>query len=183
MDNTKLFFSLKGRIRRRLWWLGSLGLGVVTLGLVVVSALFGFGPWGFFRDLGTLEFGSFFERAKAIGWYNLALTAILAYPASALAIKRRQDRGDNGLDVKIFTALTLLMSFWTATQLGFDIQEIQFPRGGPTVSVPVPPTVYSAFNALLGLFGLYLFVMLGFIAGTKGPNAYGDDPVPPKPGS
>jgi len=181
MDNIKLFFSLDGRIRRTLWWLGLLGVFIVTIGLVFLSAAFGLGPWGMFQPLDSQTAQSFADQTASLRWYGFALTLLLAYPYYAISIKRRQDHGSKGIDVKIFAGLALAMSLWGATGLGFIVQEIPLPRTDVVLKVQVPPMLYNTANALVGLFGLYLGIMLGFVRGTKGPNAYGEDTVRPKP--
>ena len=35
----------------------------------------------------------------------------------------------------------------------------------------------SILFALLGIFGIYLLVQLGFLKGTQGANSYGADPL------
>lgn len=180
MDNTKLFFSLDGRIRRTLWWLGMLGLGVVTIGLTLLSAAFGLGPWGMLQHLDSQTMQSFADQTASLRWYGLAMTFLVAYPYYAVSIKRRQDHGNKGTDVRIFAGLTLAMSLWGATELGFSAQEIALPRTDVVLKVQAPPVFFVTANALLSLFGLYLVIMLGFVRGTKGPNAYGEDTVQPK---
>lgn len=108
---------------------------------------------------------------QAAAWGSLLLFVITAYPIYCLSIKRRRDRGNNGLDVVIYLALLALMYLVQAFGLGFTITDV----GG--VPVPMPSMLSTVLSAVVGIYAIYMLVVLGFLKGTPGANSYGDDPL------
>src|SRR5688572_5522749 len=118
MDNlVPLYTTSEGRISRKTWWLGILGILVVNL--LVSFLIFPFiglgGPSPAAIQqaasdpaaLSALISGSM----SAAGWGSLILFVIFAFPIYCLYLKRRHDRDNNGLDAIIYLAvigLTLL---------------------------------------------------------------------------
>jgi uncharacterized membrane protein YhaH (DUF805 family) len=45
------------------------------------------------------------------------------------------------------------------------------------MTFPTPSMWLNLLNVALGIYGLYLLVVLGFLRGTAGPNQFGPDPV------
>lgn len=74
-----------------------------------------------------------------------------------LSVRRRHDRGQNGLDC--VALLVLLELIIVGALLGL------------LASIPG-----MALAGVAGVAGLYLLVALAILPGTKGPNAYGPDP-------
>lgn len=161
MNNiVSLYTSLDGRIGRKTWWLWSIALGVVVF---IVS-------WIIDTVLGvnlvaidpTQSPAAVAAAANGIvqksAWVSLAMLIIFGLPFLALMVKRRHDKDNSGLDVKIFYGLELLMLLVQGLGLGF----------GP---------VGMAFSAVVGIYGIYLLVVLGFLKGTTGSNQYGPDPL------
>jgi len=48
---------------------------------------------------------------------------------------------------------------------------------GNGMIVAMPDTWMSILYVLLGIFGIYMLVQLGFLKGTPGANSYGADPL------
>ncbi|MNU10754.1 hypothetical protein D3C72_2580940 [compost metagenome] len=48
---------------------------------------------------------------------------------------------------------------------------------GNGIVMPTPDMWMSVLYLLLGIFGIYMLVQLGFLKGTPGPNSYGPDPL------
>ncbi len=170
------YFGHSGRVDRKTMWVGLIALTIVFLVFQqILYALFG---------LGRIDFGSgdmtaaslsaasenFIRQIPTYGWLNLIILAGFAYPISALLFKRSHDLNKSGVLVIVALALTvfyyILMIFGFAYTSG-EIMGIITPR----------PTLFSsAVQLISGLLGLYLFVTLGFFAGTSGSNLYGTDP-------
>jgi len=155
----------------------------VTVGLYWISSRFGLGPW--YRGVSSST--SAIDEFGSVGWFGLGLTLLLAFPYYAVSIKRRHDRGNSGLDVTIYLVLLVVQVLWRATQFGFtgpEVSDPSAPQNGFTsfiVWLPQPPSVYTLYSMLLGLYALYLIVMLGLMDGTRGANRYGDDIAPVRP--
>jgi uncharacterized membrane protein YhaH (DUF805 family) len=45
------------------------------------------------------------------------------------------------------------------------------------ITVPSPTPLMSILGVVVGLLGLYLLVVVGFLSGTRGTNGYGPDPL------
>ena len=44
-------------------------------------------------------------------------------------------------------------------------------------SIPVPGPIVTGLGFIVGIYAIYLLVVLGFLKGTAGPNNYGPDPL------
>ena len=97
---------------------------------------------------------------------------ILFYPSWCLGIKRRQDRGNDATDFKIFMGFSALVTLLQTFGLGFTVTDV-----GGGVMVPTPDMWMSILMLLLAVAGIYMLVQLGFLRGTPGTNNYGPDPV------
>ncbi|HHG90854.1 MAG TPA: DUF805 domain-containing protein [Devosia sp.] len=179
MDNIKsLYLSFEGRIGRKSFWLGILGIVVVAIILsIILSPMFGVTAFGA-MDMMTSESGLSVEEmsesmlafSSKTGWLNLLVYLILLVPASALFIKRRHDRGSAGMEYWVYAGLALLMMLLQATGLGYTIVEV----GG--FSVAAPTTLTTILMLATGVLALYLLVVCGFLSGDDGQNAYGPHP-------
>src|SRR5690606_32700458 len=97
---------------------------------------------------------------------------IMLFPNWCLGIKRRQDRDNNAMDFKILIGLSLLLTLVQALGIGVTMVDV-----GNGVMMPMPDMWLSVLFMLMGLFGLYMLVQMGFLKGTSGPNSYGPDPL------
>jgi uncharacterized membrane protein YhaH (DUF805 family) len=154
-----LYFDHKGRITRQSFWFGCVPLLLIA-GVIL-------------PPLNLLLPGS------AAGW--ILTTLLLAWPAWCLAVKRRHDRGANGVDLFAYPVLLLIHELWHIALLGGGTAP---PAAAPgqgvsatLVWLPEPPATYKAYGLLVAVYSLYLLVMLGFAPGTNGPNRYGPDPL------
>ncbi len=173
MDLKFLFTDFSGRIRRRHFWFGSLIM--IAVGLLIamlLSATLGLGLISGAEMAGETitDFDTQMENITQSGWLSLLLFLIFFSPGAALSIKRRHDRGAAGTDVWVFYGLQLLLLLAQVTGLGYTAQEL----GGLTIATPT--TLYKVVSSLMGILGLYLIVVMGFLKGNEGPNAYGPDP-------
>jgi len=157
MDNlVQLYTTFSGRISRKTFWIGVVGIVIASIVLNIILGIVGLG------------FGA---GPTSAAWGSLIVFVILAVPALAISIKRRHDRNGSGNDVIVYYALTLISLLVQALGFGYTTTDV----GG--VAMPVPTMTLTIFLSVLGIFALYLLVVLGFLRGTAGPNQYGADPV------
>jgi uncharacterized membrane protein YhaH (DUF805 family) len=143
----RLFFSTHGRISRATWWTGIGAL--IVWNLVVFFVL-----WSIFGQSLVLNF---FGRLIATG-----VTALNIYGSYCLSAKRFQDRNRSALNAKIVAAV------W-AVKVLLDLVRI--------TDNPVPNTLDQLFILAGTALGLWYFIELGWMEGTRGQNDYGDDPL------
>jgi uncharacterized membrane protein YhaH (DUF805 family) len=155
MDSiVSLLTTTEGRIGRQQWWIGIVVLIVVS---IVASII-----------LGIISFGN----TTIFAWLAVVLNLVLLWPSYCLGIKRRHDRDNNGMDVKVLLGGSVILNLLTATGIGVTMTDI-----GSGVMVPMPSIWMSAINLIFAVFAIYMLVQLGFLRGTTGPNSYGPDPL------
>jgi uncharacterized membrane protein YhaH (DUF805 family) len=153
MDRIKLLYTTtEGRLSRKDWWIGVIGLIIASLVLTSILALVGLGgPYG---------------------WGQLIAYVILFYPGWCIGIKRRQDRDNNGTDFKVLMGLSGLLTLLQALGIGVNMVDV-----GNGTFMPMPDMWLSLLFLLMGVFGIYMLVQLGFLRGTPDSNNYGPDPL------
>jgi len=171
------YVGFEGRLNRQRWWISAIILAVVIIVVsLVILPLVGLGMMPAMptidanttaADIANVIGAS---RAKA-GWVSLVLFIIVLYPSAAIAIKRRHDRNNNGLDVWVYFGLTVVVQLINALGIGMSTMDV----GG--TAVPVPGPIITGLGVILGIYAIYLLVVLGFLKGTAGPNNYGPDPL------
>lgn len=152
-----LFNGTAGRIGRRSWWMGVVILAVISIALTWILSLVGLGPN---RTTGSA------------GYAQLIVYLLLIYPSLCLSIKRRHDRDNNAMDIKIITAVSAVLTVLQTFGVGITPTDV-----GGGVMMPMPAIWLTALYVILGIAGIYMLVMLGFLRGTVGNNSYGPDPV------
>jgi uncharacterized membrane protein YhaH (DUF805 family) len=166
-----LYTSGSGRISRKSWWLGVLGLVVASIIITLILSAVGLGMTAMPAiDPAHPELVAEVMRKGA--WGSLITFVIMAYPSYNLSIKRRHDRNSAGRDFQIYLVLTLLVILAQALGLGLQMQDM-----GNGVMMPVPAMWFGAVSLVLGLLGIYMLVVLGFLRGTVGSNSFGADPA------
>lgn len=154
MDNIKaLLTTTDGRIGRQQWWIGIVVLIVISIIASIVLSILSFG------------------NAAVMAWFGVLINLALIWPSYCVGIKRRHDRDNNGTDLKILIAGSVLLNLLTATGIGSSMTDM----GG--VMMPVPSIWLGALNVIFAIFAIYMLVQLGFLKGTAGPNNYGPDPL------
>lgn len=174
-----LYTSLGGRIGRRTWWLASIGLVVVILIIeFLILAPLGFSYSPTLANL-TANAGDAAAASAALTasfhkgiWAALIVAIIFGLPIIALGVKRRHDRGNNGIDVMVFYAIVIVLDLLQALGLGYTTVEV-----ASGISMPAPSMPLTIINLLVGIYAIYLLVVLGFLKGTPGANQYGPDPT------
>lgn len=170
MDNfVGLFTRTEGRISRKSWWLGTVILiviniiiSLIALPLVGVSMMPDFAAMTANPDTAAQGIA---DSMRAGAWASLILFAIFAYPIYALSLKRRYDKDNNGMDLKIYLGLIGLLLLIQAIGIGMETTTV----GGLTI--PTPSMWLMLLSFAIGIYAIYLLVVLGFL------NQYGPDPL------
>jgi uncharacterized membrane protein YhaH (DUF805 family) len=153
----EVFFSFEGRINRKVYWIASI---LVAIAGLIFNALLTYLATG--RPFASEVWDR--PADKMIIWVPvwIAYFAFLAWPSSALAVKRLHDRNRPASIWYIYYAASVLLSLVPArpTANG-EPSEL-----GPLLLLP------------LAIFSIYMFFELGVRRGTAGPNQYGDDTLP-----
>ena len=148
-----LLTTTEGRIGRQQWWIGVVALIVVSLVATIIFGIISFG------------------NGTVVAWLSVLLSLVLIWPSYCLGIKRRHDRDNNGMDLKIMIGASVALNLLSATGIGVSWTDV----GG--VMVPMPSIWLSALNLIFAVFAIYMLVQLGFLKGTTGANTYGPDPL------
>lgn len=172
------FIGFDGRLNRQPFWISAIVLGVVVMIITLVllpvlglSVMPNLPPLG--GDTSTADIAAALGAAQSRGaWISIVLFLVFLYPGAALAIKRRHDRNSSGLDVWIYYGLSLITLVLTA--LGVGMTPTDFGNG---VVMNMPGPIITGLNLIMGVYAIYLLVVLGFLKGTAGPNNYGPDPL------
>ena len=162
MRLTELLFSFKGRLNRKPWWLATIAVGVaasVITGLVEVAA----------RSAGQTAIDPVTNQVGPSGIFGVLVGVVAIanmWIAFALSMKRLHDRDRTGWWL-VWQLLILCLAVFLVV-----------------VAVAVPREQGAVWYALAGAAGsaafvvsVWLFVQIGFLRGTGGPNHLGPDPV------
>ncbi len=158
----QLLFSFKGRIGRQYWWLTSLAVAVllgIASSLVEVAAKTS-GSGSIDPESGQ------FEPSAPYALLVFALASVNLWINFALGVKRLHDRERSGWWL---VGQTAILAAAIALVLAAFMQPEEV-RG---------PWLFAAGGVgMVALaMSLWLFVELGFLRGTQGPNRYGPDPL------
>jgi uncharacterized membrane protein YhaH (DUF805 family) len=181
MDNiVGLFTSTTGRISRKSWWLGTVILIVVNIVIsLLILPLIGVSMMpnmaALVADPANVDAAavsaSIADGMRRSGWASLVLFVIFAFPIYALSLKRRHDKDNNGMDAIIYLALVAILLLIQALGIGWETVTVG------TVSLPTPSMWLNILSIAVGIYAIYMLVVLGFLKGTAGPNQYGPDPL------
>lgn len=170
------FIGFDGRLNRQPFWISGIIIAVVSVIIsLVILPLLGLSMMpnlNIGADTTAADVAAVMtEAAGKSRWISLVMFAIFVYPSAAICIKRRHDRNNNGMDVWVYLGLTVIYLLVQALGIGMTTVDV----GG--VSFPAPSTPLMLFGILVGILGIYLLVVLGFLKGTAGANQYGPDPL------
>jgi uncharacterized membrane protein YhaH (DUF805 family) len=168
------FIGFEGRLNRQPFWLSAIVLAVISLILsLVILPLFGLSMMPSFDfSGGEVDLSGLAAIQSRSAWISFVMFLIFLYPSAAICIKRRHDRNNNGIDVWIYLGLTALLLLLQALGIGMNPTEI--PGVG---TIPTPGPILTTLSIIVGIFAIYLLVVLGFLKGTAGANSYGPDPL------
>ena len=149
--------GMDGRINRQRWWMGVIVLAVI--GIIfswVLGLIFG---TGLMMDMTRVTDAAYVNGfISRVGWIGVITGVIFAYPYVALTVKRRHDRGNNGYDAIGLAVLQILVNLLNALGIGVG-------------------SLGNILGLIVGVAGIYILVVAGFLRGTPGPNEYGPDPL------
>ena len=171
------FTGFNGRLNRQPFWISAIILAVISVVIsLVILPLIGLSVMPSMpvidSNTSAADVMSVINAARAkSSWVSLVLFIIFLYPSAAISIKRRHDRNNNGYDVWIYFALVVILQLISALGIGMGTMDV----AGTTI--PVPGPIITGLGIIVGIFGIYLLVVLGFLKGTAGPNNYGPDPL------
>ncbi len=178
-DVMKLLTSFEGRIGRKTYWLGMLGILAAFIFLsMALMPMIGFGMLDMERAMsggGNVDQQAIRDamarNSMAMGWVSVVIFLALLLPMAALTIKRRHDRGSEGKLFWVYAGLNILYMVLQGSGMGYNMVEVE----GTIVPMPTPLT--SSLMLAAGAMGIYFLVVCGFLKGDEGPNAYGPDPL------
>ena len=162
MSLTNLLLSFKGRINRKPWWLATIAAGLAASIITAIIEIIA-------RSSGQTAIDPVTNQVEPTGIFGV-LVGIVGlvnmWIAFALGAKRLHDRDRTG--------------WWLIWQLLILVLAVILV----VVAVTVPQEQRAVWYALAGAAGLaafvisvWLFVQIGFLCGTSGPNRFGPDPL------
>jgi uncharacterized membrane protein YhaH (DUF805 family) len=165
MDFMSIFTGFAGRINRAKWWLGSIILAVVGFVLyLILAAIFGL-------STAMLDPAQMASTMRTIAILQIILIVILAYPTTALMIKRLNDRDRPTYFAYIFWAPTVLLLLGGLAGLTMTTVDV----GG--VAVPTQSGLGWVLTIASLAIGIWALIELGILKGTDGPSQHGPDPL------
>jgi uncharacterized membrane protein YhaH (DUF805 family) len=153
-----IFFGFRGRINRKTYWAGSF---LVAIAGLVFNALLTYLATG--NPIAPAVWERPAEQSNIWAPVWIAYFAFLAWPSTALAVKRLHDRNR---PVWIWYA-------YYAASLVLTLIPLRHAAAGPvdaTAQLLLLPPI---------LFAGYIFFELGVLRGTPGINEHGPDTLPP----
>ena len=162
-----LFFSLKGRISRKWWWVGMLSVLVVTYGFsIMVLWLLGEDPTFYWNDQLPTPRTAMVEAVVFVLTLRISL---------AVDIKRIHDRSRTAyLLVPVYLGILALI---VMDGLGINPFFFSVESSNPLL---MPTFLYSLIFAFL-IYAIWIFIELGLGRGTRGTSKYGPDPLASTP--
>lgn len=163
------WLSFRGRIPRRVFWLGYV-LPIIVISIVAGVLDQALGMEGVKGGPGLEAYG--FNHGAGYGPIGGITTLLMFWPGLAGSVKRLHDRDRSGwwigffyLMLPVFIALSFLTMFGAATA-GAEV-------AGPMI------VGFGLFLIVFGIYALWMIVETGFLRGTMGPNRFGPDPLMP----
>jgi uncharacterized membrane protein YhaH (DUF805 family) len=159
-----MFTGFAGRINRAKWWIGTIILAVVGIILYfILAAVFGMGA---LTDPAQIA-----SMMRTVAILQIVLLAILAYPTTALMMKRLNDRDRPSYFAYIFWAPTVLSVLGGLLGLTMTTMDM----GG--VAIPTQSGLGWILSIASLAVGIWALIELGILKGTEGPNQHGPDPL------
>jgi uncharacterized membrane protein YhaH (DUF805 family) len=162
MPLSQLLFSFKGRIQRLYWWVTTIAVGAAAGAATTILNVAA-------KSAGQVEINPDTQFAEPTGIFGAAVAAIgLAnlWINYALSAKRLHDRDRTGWWLLVQTLLVVLTVFLVVLAVLMSEEE---------------RSAWWAITAPVGIaafvISLWLFVEIGFLKGTQGPNRFGPDPL------
>ena len=162
MNWTDLLFSFKGRTQRLYFWLTSLAVAVIA---GMVSSTLEFMAKSTGSGVVNPDTNAFEPTGPfAVGIFLIAIANM--WISFALSVKRLHDRDRTGWWLVVQTAVIVVAIILVV--IGLAVPE------GKNTPVYV---VAGAVGAVAIAITFWLFIEIGFLRGTQGPNRHGPDPL------
>lgn len=165
MDFKYLYAETRGRISRKVWWLGAIGLAIIA---IIVNAILAVA--GATTGLSRSTFG--------LGLIMLISIAVLFWPYYALTLKRLHDRGRPEALFWIFIAPLVLSA--ALVMMGVTGEMGLAKLFGHSAPAFQPNGLGRSIAVVSAGVKLWALVELGFLKGQSGENAHGPDPLAPR---
>ncbi len=163
MDWTQLLFGFKGRITRLYWWVTSLVVGTVA-GMLTSSLEF----WA--KQVGSGMINPDTQEFEPVGPFAIGArrrsSSSICGSILRVSVKRLHDRDRTGWWIAV-----VYLAIIVAVVLG--VATLMQPEGQRE---PLNAIAVSAVFAVLCLM-IWMFIEIGFLKGTQGPNRFGPDPL------
>ncbi|WP_443747355.1 DUF805 domain-containing protein [Asticcacaulis solisilvae] len=159
MSFFQILFSPAGRIRRRDYWVYSIGLWVTLMAaqMIVHGVILGRPGKSFFSD------GAWYQgKTTPYALFAAAIYFARQWPHFCIAAKRWHDRGRPAWIAAAYIAASVT-SIWAQATFGIQAAHINLLLQ------------YLISAPLIGLM-LWQFIECGCLDGTPGPNRYGRSP-------
>jgi uncharacterized membrane protein YhaH (DUF805 family) len=175
----RLLFSFKGRINRAQYWLSCIGVGFAA-GITIFALAISTGAQ--FIDANNNPAGAL-QALASFGLLFGLIMLVMSWCGYAIQVKRFHDRGQSGK----WALLPFLPMFGIMSTLFSGAMSGATPEH---VAASMQPYMLASMLISFGFF-----INLGCLAGTNGPNKYGDppgssgggytapSPTPPAPGA
>ncbi|MEM9705837.1 MAG: DUF805 domain-containing protein [Pseudomonadota bacterium] len=162
MDFEFLYLDLEGRISRKTWWLGAIGIVVLNFLVSTVVSMIA-------AIMGVAS------TAVGIGLTSLIVLALLFRPLQALTLKRLHDRDRPEQLFWYFIGPSILSALIVMLGIGGGIDEISIL--GTSVPVYRPNFAGALVNVASTAMFFWMLWELGIKRGDAGPNTHGPDPL------
>jgi len=158
MNLTQLLFSYKGRIGRLDGWVAGLAVGAATSPIIPIFEFAAKGHSAVDPDTPHIPMGLLGLAVLVFGLANF-------WVCFALIIKRLHDRDRTGWWV-VWHFLTMLLAMIL----------IKVAIATPKEQAPLWYVLAGSAGIAAAAISLWLFVEIGLLRGTQGPNRFGPDP-------
>jgi uncharacterized membrane protein YhaH (DUF805 family) len=165
MTLIQLLFGFKGRIRRLHWWVAALAVGAVS---GVLTSIVETAAGGSAADPESYAI----ERTGVIGVALLLVALANSWINFAISVKRLHDR--------VRSAWWLV---WQVLALSVAVIAVVFVTALVTAKsdaaglIAVGYVIAGVSSLAALVISIWLFVEIGFLRGTPGPNRFGPDPL------
>ena len=167
-----IFFAFKGRINRKVYWAGTVLVGIAGL---LFAALLSYLATG--NPLAPEVWQRPADRVSLWEPVWLAYFGFLVWPSTALAVKRFHDRSGPVWVWYIYYTLALALSIVPLRASLASEPDAPFSLAGLSPNTFL--AVLSFLVLVLSFLAGYILFELGVLRGVSGPNAHGADPLPP----
>ena len=165
MDIQTILLSFKGRIGRRTYWL-SIVLVIAAVHLITFPPIL---IVGFIVGTESKEIP---DSILIAGFAAHLIGLAGLWPTLAVGSKRLHDRNKRGWWLLVWWLLPFFLFFG-----GFGIDFVDDPNTIRRAGYFSTGSIMMFTSLPIALWGI---VELGILPGTRGPNRFGDDPLPPR---